>query len=110
MALEGCDVPALPRAAWPQASGCTSSQEDIKTVCRYLLVIVLLLLVSIGTASAECAWVLWTEQYNPEGRMGTRRSGMWARAFGVLSAAEQGWRVVKALPSVHWPQVFTAMS
>jgi hypothetical protein len=29
--------------------------------CRASLVVVLLLLASVGTASAECAWVLWTK-------------------------------------------------
>jgi hypothetical protein len=30
---------------------------------RVSLVVVLLLLASVGTASAECAWVLWTDAY-----------------------------------------------
>jgi hypothetical protein len=39
---------------------------------RASLVVVVLVLTSVGTASAECAWVLWQEEYNPEGRQGTQ--------------------------------------
>jgi hypothetical protein len=33
---------------------------------RASLVVVVLLLASVGTASAECAWVLWFKQYGPQ--------------------------------------------
>jgi hypothetical protein len=48
---------------------------------RAALVVVALLLASVATASAECAWVLWLERDN---RWGT------VKAFGGLTECERG--------------------
>ena len=53
-----------------------------RLVRRASLVVVLLLLASIGTASAECAWVLWQRDIteNPD--------GVWVPREGFKNVAE----------------------
>jgi hypothetical protein len=52
---------------------------------RASLVVVLLLLASVGTASAECAWVLWMEQTTLGG--GTDADVQWV-ASGVPTSRD----------------------
>jgi hypothetical protein len=47
-------------------SGGSSGGETMKQLARRASLVVVLLLASVGTASAECAWVLWSVPYPPK--------------------------------------------
>jgi hypothetical protein len=46
-------------------SGGSSGGETMKQLARRASLVVVLLLTSVGTGSAECAWVLWEKRVAP---------------------------------------------
>ena len=95
----------LERARLPLV-GQTSKEDAMKQLARRALLVVLLLFASRGTASAECAWVLWVFN-SPTGLNDPSPSilGSYQAMSGCAQALDGEERTFKTIYSAKWPDV-----
>jgi hypothetical protein len=70
-------------------------------LARRVSLVVALLLASVGTASAECAWVLWQREISE------KPDGVWVpreRLFKRTSLSARHWRRKRIIGTTHRPR------